>query len=104
MRIGAHHVGQHVRVPAVALGPGHAVPAPVPGRLQRVHREHRVARGDQRCHSRTAVGLDPDLHLHITIGRHELADQLVQLPDPATPSGSRFLTSTRPTSSITSMS
>jgi hypothetical protein len=92
MRIGAHHVGQHVRVPAVALGPGHAVPAPVPGR------------GDQRCHSRTAVGLDPDLHLHITIGRHELADQLVQLPDPATPSGSRFLTSTRPTSSITSMS
>ena len=39
--VGAHHVRQHVRVPAVALRAGHAVPLPVPRRLQRVHREHR---------------------------------------------------------------
>jgi hypothetical protein len=37
MRIGAHHIGQHVRVTAVALRPGHAMPAPIPRRLQRVH-------------------------------------------------------------------
>ena len=43
MRVGADHVGQGVRVGGVALGAGHAVAFPVPGRLQRVHRVHRVA-------------------------------------------------------------
>ena len=51
--------------PRVALGAGHAVPFPVPGRLQRVHREHRVPGRDQRRHPRAAVGLDPDHHLRV---------------------------------------
>ena len=83
VRIGAHHIGQHVRVPAVALGPRHAMPAAVPGRLQRVHREHPVPRGDQRRHPRPAAGLDPDLNLHVrALFWQEPADQLMQLPDP----------------------
>ncbi len=63
--VGAHHVGQHVRVTGVALGPGHAVPLPVPRRLQRVHREHRVPGRDQRRDPRAAVSLGPDDHLRI---------------------------------------
>ena len=42
--------------------------------LQRVHREHRVARGDQCRHPRASVGLDPDLHLRVTVGGKEPAD------------------------------
>ena len=77
--IGAHHVGQHVRVAAVALGAGHAVPLPVPRRLQRVHREHHVPGRDQRGHPRAAVGLDPDDHLRIIrVLAQVLPDQLVQ--------------------------
>ena len=56
MGIGAHHVGQHVRVTPVALGTGHAVALPVPRCLQRVHPEHRVPGRDQRAHPRAAVG------------------------------------------------
>jgi hypothetical protein len=86
VRIGAHRIGQHVRVPAVAFGSRHAMPAAVPGRLQRVHREHHVTRGDQRRHPRAAVGLDRDLNLHVrALFWQEPADQLVQLPDPGHP-------------------
>ena len=46
-------------IPGVALRAGHAMPLPVPGRLQRVHREHPAARRDQRLYPRAAVGLDP---------------------------------------------
>jgi hypothetical protein len=77
---------------------------PVPRRLQRVHREHRIPGGEQRRPPWAAVGLDPGLHLRITISRNEPADQLVQLPDPGRPSGNRRLASTCPASSITSMS
>jgi hypothetical protein len=59
------------------------MPAAVPGRLQRVHREHRVARSNQRDHPGAAVGLDPDLNLCVgVLFRQEPADQLMQLPDP----------------------
>ena len=61
--VGAHHVRQHVRVAGVALGTRHPVPFPVPGRLQRVDRKHRVPGRDQRRHPRAPVGLDPDQHL-----------------------------------------
>jgi hypothetical protein len=38
-------------------------------RLQRVDPEHRVTSSDQRGHPWSAVGLDPDHHLHlITVG------------------------------------
>jgi hypothetical protein len=56
--VGAHHVGQGVRVGRIALGPGYGVPLPVPGYLQRVDRVHPVAGGEQRPHPRTPVGLD----------------------------------------------
>ena len=83
VRVSAHHVREHVRVAAVALRAGHAVPLPVPGRLQRVHREHRVAGGDQRGHPRAVIGLDPDDHLRlIRVLAQVPADQLVQLRDP----------------------
>jgi hypothetical protein len=38
----------------------------VAGHRHRVDREHRIARGEQRAHPRTAVSLDPNDHL---IGR-----------------------------------
>jgi hypothetical protein len=38
MPVGAHHVGQGVRIPRVALGPGHATAFPEAGHLQRVDR------------------------------------------------------------------
>ena len=105
VRIGAHQVRQHVRVPAVALGARYAVPFPVPGRLQRVHREHRVPGRDQRRNPRAPVGLDPDHHLRvIRVLRQEPADQRMQLRHPGHPSGSRRFASTLPASSITSMS
>jgi hypothetical protein len=103
MRIGAHRIGQHVRIPAVALRPGHAAPDPVPGRLQRVHREHHIPGGEHRRHPRAAAGLTPDLHRHVPVCGHERADQLVQLPDPGHPSGSRLVASTLagpPTTSV----
>ncbi len=53
VRVGADHVGQGVCIRRVALGAGHAVAFPVPGRLQRIDRIHRVTGRDQRCHPRT---------------------------------------------------
>jgi hypothetical protein len=50
VRIGAHHVRQDMSVTGVAFRAGHAVAFPVPVRLQRVDREHRVPGGDQRGH------------------------------------------------------
>ena len=79
MRIGAHHVRQHVRVAGIALRTGHAVPLPVPGRLQRVHREHDIPGRDQRGHPRAPVGLGTDHHLRvIAVLAQLLPDQLVQ--------------------------
>lgn len=81
--VGAHHVRQDVRVGRVALGAGDAVPFPVPGRLQRVHRVHGITRRDQRGHPRAAVGFDPDRHLGPVDVLAELrADQCVQPGDP----------------------
>ncbi len=81
--VGPHHIREHVRVTAVALRAGHAVPLPVPGRLQRVHREHGVAGGDQRGHPRAVVSLDPDDHLRLVrLLAQVSADQPVQLRHP----------------------
>jgi hypothetical protein len=59
------------------------MPLPVPGSLQRVHREHPVAGGDQRLYPRAAVGLDPDDHLRVLFAFAQVsADQRVQLSHP----------------------
>jgi hypothetical protein len=65
MRVGAHHVGQHVRVGRIACGTRHAEAVPIPGCLQRIDREHRVTGDDQRLHPRTPIGLNRDLAGHI---------------------------------------
>ena len=81
--VGADHVREHVRVAAVALGARYAVPFPVPGRLQRVHREHRVPGRDQRRNPRAPVGLDPGYDLRVIgVLRQETADQLMHLGHP----------------------
>ncbi len=83
VRVGPHHVRQHVRVAAVALCAGDAVPFPVPRGLQRVHRVHHIPGRDQRGHPRAAVGLDPDHHLRIVrVIAQLLPDQGVQPGNP----------------------
>jgi len=52
--IGAHHVGQSVRVGGVAVGPRGAVPLSVAGDLHRVDREHPILGRNQRRHPPTA--------------------------------------------------
>ena len=83
--VGAHHICQDMSISGVALGAGHAVPFPVPGRLQRVDREHRVPGRDQRGHPRTPVGLDPDRDLPgvvlVSVLAELLADHRVQPGD-----------------------
>ena len=79
VRIGAHHVRQHVRVTSVALRPGHAVALPVAGGLQRVHRRTPCTRPRPGGHPRATVCLDPDHHLRIVRVLAELLpDQDVQ--------------------------
>ena len=86
MGIGAHHIGEHVRVTAVALGAGYPVTFPVPRGLQRVHPVDRVPGRDQRGHPRTAVGLGPDHHLRILgVLAQLLPDQLMQPGHPGHP-------------------
>lgn len=83
--VGAHHVGQRVRISGVALGPRGAMPLPIAGDLHRVDREHPISGRNQRRHPRTAVGLDPHQHLPragLVIGIGELADQRMQPGDP----------------------
>jgi len=85
--VGANHVCQHVRVAGVALGPRHLVPLAEPGRLQRVHREHPVARRGQRAHPRAVICLDPDQHLAaVSLFAQQPARQRVQLRHPGHPS------------------
>jgi hypothetical protein len=67
------------------------VPLPVPGCLQRVHREHLVPGGDQRRDPRAPVGLDPDHHLRvITSSDRNRPTSACNCVIPATPSGSRL--------------
>ena len=54
---------QDVRVPGVGLRARRGMPLAIPGRLDRVDREHHIARGDQRLHPRPTVRLDPDQHI-----------------------------------------
>ena len=79
MPVGADHVGQHMGIRGIAFRPRHRVPLPIPRRLTRVHRIHRVPGSEQRLHPYPAVGLDPNRHL---ARRRHLAtmdcDQLMQ--------------------------
>ena len=98
--VGADHVGQHVRVPGVALGPRRGVPLPVAGHLQRVDREHPVARprpapsptGPGRSRSRPA----PARRSAASARRRAAPTSACSRAIPATPSGSRALPSRRP--------
>ena len=84
--IGAHHIGQHVRVTAVALGAGDPVTFPVPRGLQRVHPVDRVPGRDQRADPRAAVGPGPGHHLRIIGALAQLLpDQLMQPGHPGHP-------------------
>ncbi len=51
------NLGQHVRIPRVGLRPRRSMAVPVPRRLERVDRIHRVAGRDQRLHPRATIGL-----------------------------------------------
>jgi hypothetical protein len=79
--VGAHHVGEGVRVRGVALGPGHALPLAVTSNLQRIDREYPVARRDQRDHPWTAIGFDADHHLVGLVIAQVMSDQFVKLGD-----------------------
>lgn len=84
--IGAHHVGQRVRVGGAAFGAGHAVPFPVAGHLQWVDRIHRVPGGNQRLYPRSSVGLDPDRHLGLVdVLTEVLGDHRMQSSHPRYP-------------------
>lgn len=63
--IGAHHIGQRVRISSITFRPRHTVPLPVPGHLQRVDRIHRVPSRDQCRHPRAPLSLNPDQHLSL---------------------------------------
>jgi len=86
MPVGAHHVGQRVRITLVALGTRRAVPVPEARHLPRIDRIHRVPRRDQRLHPRPLVGLDPDRHLLRPGLRGQMGtDELMQPGDPGNP-------------------
>ena len=84
--IGAHHVGQRVRVALIAFRPRSAVPFPVPGHLARVDRVDGITGRAQRRHPQAPVGLDADRHLTgLSVRAGKLADQGVQPGDPGDP-------------------
>lgn len=61
--VGADHVGQHLRITRIRLGPRRGVPVSVARRRHRVHRIHLVPGRDERSDEQATVGLDPDHHL-----------------------------------------
>jgi hypothetical protein len=77
--VGAHHVGQRVRVRGIAFRTGNTQPLPIPCHLQRIDREHRVPGGHQRRHPRPPIGFDPDRHLRrVSVLTELCADHRVQ--------------------------
>jgi hypothetical protein len=82
-----HQLGQHVRVPGVALGAGDAVAFPVPGGLQRVDRVDAVAGREQRLDPGATVGLDPDQNLIRLVIGQMISHQGVHRGDPGHPLG-----------------
>jgi hypothetical protein len=77
-----------VRITGITLGPRHVVPLPEPGRLQRVHREHPIAGGDQRPHPRTPIRLDAHRYLQAIIVTFQiLTEQGMQSGHPDHPFG-----------------
>jgi hypothetical protein len=90
MPVGAHHVGQDMRVAGVALGPGHTAALPVTGHLQRIDRIHQITGREQRLYPRPPLGLDPDhdldrLAVLAHVLAHVLTDHRVQPGDPRDP-------------------
>jgi hypothetical protein len=85
----AHDLGEDVGVTGVGLRARGGMSFAVSGHGHRVDREYLVARGEQRLHPGSAVGLDPDLHpcggvrrLEVRPrGGHMLRDQRMQPAD-----------------------
>ena len=83
MPLGAHHIGQRVRIGGVTLGPRGDVALLEPGYLLGIEPVHPIAGRQQRLHPQAPVGLDPNHDLPGVIGLAQmLTDQLVQLADP----------------------
>ena len=79
MEARADHVGQHVSIRGVALRAGNPEQVPVPGGLQRVDRQDRVAGRHQRPHPRAPVSLNPDPHLaDVSVLTKMIADHRMQ--------------------------
>ena len=81
--IDSDDLGQQMGIRRVGLRRRGRMPLPVPGHLHWVDREHDMAGRQQRLHSRTPFGLNPNQHLirlqhRIQMLRH----QLVQRGDP----------------------
>ena len=75
-----NQLGQHVRITWVALRPRNTMPFAIPGHLQRVHRIHGEACGDQSLHPRATVGFDTDDHVGgFGVVGQVVGDQLVKL-------------------------
>ena len=74
--VGADHVSQHLGVTGIGLGSRGRVTVPISRGGHRVHREHQVARCDQRGDEQPSVGSDPDDHLRGIINMD--ADHVVE--------------------------
>jgi hypothetical protein len=62
MAIGAHKIGEHLRVGCVRLPAGHANPVAVAVDRLRVHREYLIAGSHQRADEQAPIRLGPDDH------------------------------------------
>src|SRR6185437_12367601 len=97
--VGAYQIGQQFGIGGIGFGARDVVAVAVVGHRQRVDRIHLITGGAQRPHPWAAVGFDADHHLFRVLDVR--GDQLVQLPDPSQPSGSRRDASRLPAWSIT---
>jgi hypothetical protein len=83
--VGSDQIGQHLGIPAVGLGSGAAMPAPVVADDLGVDRIHLVASRHQRPDQQAPVGLDPHRHLRRILGLR--GHQGMELPNPSQPIG-----------------
>jgi hypothetical protein len=103
--VGADHVREHVRVAGVALGPRHAVPLPVPRRLQRVTPNTVYpAATSAATHRPRSVSIPTATSAPSASSPRCRPITSCSPAIPAAPSGSRLRARTFPASSITSTS